>query len=176
MLNNTLTIVVRNNTAGPLNWTAFGFNEGARNPPGVSVSVSQSSEAQATRESATIPFIIDEMKIKTTNADQLDQAIVIHAKDSTGELFEAQLVPSSYQDPSVKIPNMVVIPKPNLQIAGNIGLQGQILPMTTLTIVITISKMSRFSSFIQSVFGDYFSGAKIKISRNVSPGTTFFMR
>lgn len=174
-MDSVLTIKISNTNSQQKPWNVFGFNEGFSNQPGVLVSISQSSLDMATRESATVPFIIDKMKIKSNDGNNLDNGIIMHYKDSTGRLFEAQFTPSEYLEPSYYVQNMVVIPNPNIEIAGNIALQGTINANSSITILIDITKKKLFSSFLNSVInmlGDY----KIKISRQITPGTQIVLK
>jgi hypothetical protein len=173
-MDNTLSIKITNTNPEAKPWTAFGFNEGAQNQSGVLVSIAQSSLQQATRESANIPFVIDEIKIKSFDPTNLDNAIIIHYKDSTGKLFNAQFTPSEYLDPTQHIQNLVVVQRPNIEISGNIALQGTINGNSSITILLDITKKKFISSFINSAIS-IFTASHIKISQKLPAGTRIIL-
>lgn len=160
--NNQLSISVTNNTTKNKIWSAFGYNRGAQNNPGVFVSVSESSLEQATRQSASIPFKVKSIKIKTQSVEQLSQPVIIQIVDATGQLRQAQIVPMDYYDPDIKIPNLVKINNPGFAIDSRVDLQGIILAAERMNIVITIDEGSRFSSFMERM-RNVFNNQNIKI-------------
>lgn len=175
MDNSVLSIKITNTNPEQKPWTAFGFNEGGQNQAGVLVSIAQSSLAQATRESANIPFIIDEIKIKSADQSNLDNTIIIHYKDSTGKLFNAQFTPSAYLDPSQHIQTLVVIQRPNIEISGNIALKGIINGNSSITILLDITKKKLISSFIGTALS-IFTASHIKISQQLPSGTQLILK
>lgn len=149
--NNILTITVVNNTTLPRQWVAFGYNKGLQNVPGVVVSVSQSSLEESNKESAQIPFKIKSIKIKTKTESQLNNPISIQTSDATGYSKQYSLNPIDYYEPENKIPNLVKINNPNIIISGQVGFQGIINALETMTITIEQYKQNSFSGFISGI-------------------------
>lgn len=166
--NNQLSITVTNNTTQNKLWTAFGYNRGEPNQPGVIVSVSQSSLSEATRQSASIPFRVKSIKVQTQTLQQLSQPIIIQIVDATGQIKQAQIVPMDYYEPDIKIPNLVKINNPGFAIDGRVDLQGIIMAREQMNIVLTIDEGSRFSSFMDRM-RNVFNNQNIKIKWTLVP-------
>lgn len=150
--NDTLSITIINNTTAAKPWVAFGFNKGLQNVPGVIVSVSESSLQQATTESASIPFKVQSIKIKTQTDAQLGNPITIQTSDATGQLEQSIFTPLDYYDVDTKVPNLVKINNPNIIISGQVALNGVIAAGQTMNIILKLQKQSGFSNFIKSIF------------------------
>lgn len=162
---NTLTITIVNNTIQKQQWVAFGYNAGLQNPPGVIVSVSESSLEETDKQSAQIPFKIQSIKIKTQTTSQLNNLIQIQTSDATGKLVQYTVTPMNYYEPETKIPNLVKINNPNIIISGQVALIGNINAGETMNITITIRKQSAFSNFINGIINH----SKFKIKWNLLP-------
>lgn len=150
--NNTLSITITNQTTQTQPWVAFGYNKGVQNVPGVMVSVSESSLQESDRQSASIPFKVQSIKIRTQNNAQLSMPIQIITSDATGQKQQYSLMPADYLEPDSKIPNLVKINNPNIIISSQVQLQGVIQAGQTMTVAITIKKQSAFSNFISNIF------------------------
>ena len=149
---NILSITVINNTTKANNWVAFGYNKGVQNAPGISVSVSESSLEESNRQSASIPFKIESIKVRTQSERQLANPILIQTSDATGKLVQANVTPMDYYEPTTNIQNLVKINNPNITISGQVSLSGIINAGQTMNITITIKKQSGFSNFISGIF------------------------
>jgi len=166
--NNTLSITVINNTTTAKPWVAFGYNKGVQNGPGVIVSVSESSLQESNRQSASIPFKVESIKIKTQNDAQLANPITIQASDATGKVQQVQLMPLDYYEPESNIKNLVKINNPGIVISSQVALSGVINAGQTMNISIKIKKTSPFSGFIGGV-ANKISKIKFKIRWRLLP-------
>lgn len=150
--NDTLSITIVNNTTLAQPWVAFGYNKGVQKVPGVIVSVSESSLQEANRQSASIPFKIQSIKIKTQTDTQLANPIAITTNDATGQSHQYSIAPIDYYEPDNKIQNLVKINNPNIIISGQVELSGVINSGQTMNIVVQIQKQSGFSNFLNGIF------------------------
>lgn len=150
--NDTLSITIVNNTTSTQPWVAFGYNKGVQNVRGVIVSVSESSLQESDRQSASIPFKVQSIKIKTQTDSQLANPIVIATNDATGSAIQYTINPIDYYEPYNKIQNLIKINNPNIVISGQVELSGVIHSGQTMNIVIQIKKKSPFSNFLNSIF------------------------
>jgi hypothetical protein len=152
MFNDTLSITIINNTTTAQPWVAFSYNKGTQNVPGVFVSVSESSLQQSNRQSATVPFKVQSIKIKTQTEPQLSNPITIQVTDATGKLQQASLMPLDYYEPTNGIKNLVKINNPDITISGQVGLSGVINAGQTMNVIIQLKKTSGFSNFLNGIF------------------------
>jgi len=166
--NNTLSITVINNTTQGQPWVAFSYNKGTQNIPGVMVSVSQSSLQESDRQSASIPFKVESIKIKTQTQAQLANPIAIQTSDATGKVQKVQLFPLDYYEPTSNIQNLVKINNPNIVISGQVGLSGVINAGQTMTINIEVKKQSGFSNFLNGI-SKKLTGKSIKFRWHLLP-------
>ncbi len=166
MFDNHLTIKIANSTGTPLNWVAFGYNEGLKNPPGVSVEVSQSSLDQTTRSSANNGFVITEIKVNTSSNDQMDNNISIRNSEMTGSGSDQSFTPSAYSEPSDKSKNFIKIENPGIKINGKSSLGGTINANTTMLLMLEIKPESKMSSFVSSILSLFRPGNKVTITGN----------
>lgn len=152
---NIFSITIVNNTTQAQPWVAFGYNQGTQNVPGVIVSVSESSLEQSTKQSASIPFKIKSIKVKTQNSNQLSNPITIAVIDATGKRFQSVLTPMDYYEPDTKIPNLIKVISPNIIIDSRTSLSGVINANQTMNITIELQNTSKFSNFITGIFKNF---------------------
>lgn len=165
---NIFSITITNSETTALPWVAFGYNEGLTNVPGVSVSVPQTSLQQSTRQSASIPFLIKSIKIRTQSQAQLNNPIQIKTVDATGKLNSVALVPMNYYDVMTSIPYMVKVYDPQILIDSRVSLTGTINARETMYITVEISKKSGFSNFVNTAIQNI-KGLKFKVSWRLLP-------
>lgn len=164
MFDSYLTITINNPTNSPGKWVAFSYDEGLKSSPGISVGVSQSSLAQATRESADHPFVVTEIKVHTSSDAQMLNPITIRNKEYTGPSDEQQFTPADFEDPNYKTPNFIKITDPKIKIKGQTALEGTINAKSKMTLILEIKPETKISSFIDSVLSLFKPGTKMTIS------------
>lgn len=95
----TLTVIVTNSGATPLEAILFGGNENAAQAVGVVVDVAESSHSEVREESKSNPFKITGMKMSVSNALQFDNVLRITRRTSTGSTTSRVYQPRNATSP-----------------------------------------------------------------------------
>ena len=139
-----ITFNIENNTPDVKQYNLLGasFNGEDISSPGLTVKVPQSSTKQVQRDNQSSVFVITAMKVKVSNLEQLDETINIVSKEMTGAATSNPITPSDYQNPANEQAKLIVMNQQTgfqpIKVWGNVGLQGNLLPKSNMTVTATI--------------------------------------
>lgn len=134
-----ITLHVKNTNPSTDTFSVFGQNFKGGQPPGVSVTVPESSLGQATRESVFRTFRIKKMKVTTTDVNNFSTAFYIVTKDMTGKEAKYPMQLTNWISP--QNPNTRVIESEalNIPIWGDVGITGEIVGNSTMDVLLYTS-------------------------------------
>ena len=148
-LNKTLTVVIEAGDLAPAGYGTFvifganvyGFNTNAGSTSGITIDVKESSHSQVKRETASVPYIIENILWSTSNNDNLENNLFYASRQATGLINQEQVQPLNYAEPEFYYStkrNIRIQDFNELAIDGDHAITGRIEGRSTITLIINL--------------------------------------